>query len=272
MSHSTDSQLTAIAADLAFSGGQVAMRYFSRLDQLIFEEKADEFNAASNLVSEGDRAVQDLIRHQLERSRPGDGFLGEENGGTTESRTGLTWVVDPIDGTLNFAYGRPDWAVSVAVVDGDGTALAGAVYVPVLKDLYMASRGGGATLNGRPLRLAGPTDLAHTLLELGHGRRLSHFLPALVERFTPTRGLRRCGSAALSLCYVAAGKSDAAYWAELKHWDYAAGLLIAEEAGALSTQLVVEDEPVLLVAAPGIHSQFVAAVRECFGLEGLVKP
>ena len=258
----SNTQLASMAADLAILGGSLAMRHFGRLDQLVFDEKADAHNAASNLVSEADREVENLLRDRLATERPFDGFAGEESEDPGESGSGLTWVIDPIDGTLNFAYGRIDWVVSVAVVDSEGVALAGAVLHPVLDRLYMAARGDGARLNGLPAHVNQPRDLGHTLVEIGHGRALSGYLPSLVEEFTPARGLRRCGSAALALCYLAGGLADAVYLPELKLWDYAAALLIAEEAGAFSEQFVVDDEPVLLATAPSVYDDFRAGVSK----------
>ena len=259
--------LAGLAADLALTGGSRAMLHFGRLDQLTFEEKPDIRNSAANLVSEADRDVEALLRRRLAEERPEDGFAGEETEEVVASRSGLTWVIDPIDGTLNFAYGRPDWVVSVAVVDETGASVAGAIYIPVLGSLYVAARDEGATLNGVALRPKVLPGLSHALLELGHGRVLSPYLPAIVEEFTPTRGMRRSGSAALALSSLASGEADAVYLPELKHWDYAAGLLIAQEAGARCEQFQVDGVPVLLGAVPSVYDDYVAGVGRRIALE-----
>lgn len=190
--------------------------------------------SASDPVSAADRASEKLITDGLAEIRPGDGLLGEE-GASKASSTGLTWVIDPLDGTVNYLYGRLDWCVSIAVEDEFG-ALAGAVHQPRTGITWSAARGEGAQRNGvplGPLREVGP---AAALVSTGFSylpeRRaeqaeyLSRVLPAV-------RDIRRGGSAALDLCSVADGTANAYYEHVIQPWDIAAGALIARESGAV---------------------------------------
>ncbi len=205
---------------------------------------ADRKSSVADIVTEADRAVETAIRDALARARPQDGFLGEETDGAG-SASGLTWVVDPIDGTVNYAYGIPAWAVSVAVVEGDPdpatwTGLAGAVVNPMAQETWEAYRGGGARLNGRPLHIAKKTELPRTLVGTGFGylpeRRVAQ--ARVVTRLLATvRDIRRAGAASLDICSVAAERLDAYYEVGLHPWDLAGGTVVAREAGAHVTGL-----------------------------------
>jgi myo-inositol-1(or 4)-monophosphatase len=193
-----------------------------------------------DIVTEADRATEDLIRGRLAALRPGDGFLGEESG-AAGSRTGLTWVVDPIDGTVNYLYGLPGWSVSVAVVEGDPdpatwTALAGAVHAPALGESYTASAGGGAHVNGRRLRVRDAVPLDRALVATGfHYTQDIRANQARVAQplLARVRDLRRAGGAAIDLASVAAGRLDAYFEQGLHPWDQAAGALLVQEAGGV---------------------------------------
>ena len=185
-------------------------------------------------VSEADKASERLIMGALLEARPDDGVLGEE-GAERAGTSGLRWVVDPLDGTVNFLYGIPAWCVSIACEDDDG-GVVGAVCQPATGMLYAAARGGGATCNGRPLAVNDPVDLSRALVATGfaydvESRRQQ---AATVARLLPlARDVRRVGSAALDLCMVAAGMVDGYYETTTSHWDWAAGAVIAREAGAI---------------------------------------
>ncbi len=186
-----------------------------------------------DIVTESDRASERLIRSRLIAARPGDAVLGEEQG-TTSGTSGITWVVDPIDGTVNYLYGIPSYAVSIAAVDEDG-ALVGVVFNPATGELWRAVRGGGAFLDGTPVEVSSRSELAESLIgtgfaydvdvRVGQGRVVA----ALLLR---VRDIRRAGAASLDLCAVACGRLDGYYEQGLAPWDLAAGRLIAEEAGA----------------------------------------
>lgn len=202
-----------------------------------------------DIVTRADRATEDLIRGRLAELRPDDGFLGEESGAETGG-SGLTWVVDPIDGTVNYLYELPNWSVSIAVVEGEPDpstwrALAGAVAAPALGDLYTASAGGGARLGDRELQVRPPAPLDRALVATGfhytqeiRGNQARVAQPLLAR----VRDLRRAGGAALDLAYVAAGRIDAYFEQGLNPWDQAAGALLVQEAGGVVTGLE-QDRP-----------------------------
>ncbi|RWA17207.1 inositol monophosphatase family protein [Mycolicibacterium brumae] len=222
-----------------------------------------------------DTESEALLRARLAQLRPGDAVLGEEAGGTADTSGGVTWVLDPIDGTVNFVYGIPAYAVSVAA-QIDGVSVAGAVADVAAGTLYSAALYGGARMRDaggwRPLRSRGPeqvSDLSMALVGTGFGyqpdRRAAQarVLGGLLPRI---RDIRRIGSAALDLCHVAAGRLDAHYEHGLGRWDWAAGTLIATEAGA-RLRLAPADLPadaagLTAVAAPGVADEFFATLDE----------
>lgn len=227
-----------------------------------------------------DTETERLLRDRLAQLRSGDPILGEEGGGPADSSAGradtVTWVLDPIDGTVNFVYGIPAYAVSVAA-QIDGVSVAGAVADVVGGQVYSAGTGLGAHLSDgqgtRRLRCTGVDDLSMALLGTGFGysRRRRTAQAALAARMLPVvRDVRRIGSAALDLCMVAAGRLDAYYEHGLHVWDCAAGALIAAEAGAR----VVLPEPgaptggadLVVAAAPGIADELLAALDRFGGL------
>jgi myo-inositol-1(or 4)-monophosphatase len=201
-------------------------------------------------VSDADRDAEALIAGLLRRERPGDSVLGEEGAGSTGA-SGLGWVVDPLDGTVNFLYGIPQWAVSIACRDSEGM-LAAVVHDPLHGETFSALRAEGAHCNGRALQLAVAPPLSRALVGTGFSyvaseRRLQSDLFARVLPLA--RDIRRAGSAALDLAWVAAGRLDAFYEHGLKEWDHAAGDLLVREAGG-----VVQ----VLPAARGLRSGVLA--------------
>jgi len=223
-------------------------------------------SSPTDVVTEADRAAETMIRELIEEARPGDRVLGEEGGETGGADAGeggageggaggkgrVRWIVDPLDGTVNYLYGLPDWAVSIAA-EADGTVVAGAVFVPRRDQLFSAALGGGAWLSSgaldwrgedapQPVKLACnvgvPLDRALVATGFGYeaGRRLvqGEVLQAVLPR---VRDIRRGGSAAVDLCSVASGSVDAYYERGVNLWDIAAGGLIAAEAGARVTGL-----------------------------------
>ena len=259
----------------------VACRVARAAGHLVVDERPDDLRVASKStdtdpVTEMDQRSQELILGLLAEHRPGDAVLGEEEGSVTGT-SGLTWVVDPIDGTVNYLYGIPMYAVSVAVVTGDPTrpgeweALAGAVLNPETGELFSAHLGGGARLTtatgARSLRVTGPTDLALALVGTGFSYEASvraRQAALLVDLLPRVRDIRRQGSAALDLCSLAAGRLDAYYEAVLNPWDRAAGELVAREAGVVVGGPVdaVPTRDLVWGAAPGVAEEFGALVRE----------
>lgn len=226
----------------------------------------------TDVVTAADRDTEALIRSLILDARPDDGIVGEEES-THIGTSGVDWVVDPIDGTVNFLYGIPAWAVSIAVVEGaaggdvGGTTLAGVVVNPVTGELFEASAGGGARLAGRELAVNSDVPIASALIGTGFGYsadKRHEQTTVLLELITKVRDIRRIGSAALDLCAVAAGRLDAYYERGLNAWDHSAGALIAREAGARvgGPHGGRESRELLVAAAPGLYEELAAALRD----------
>jgi myo-inositol-1(or 4)-monophosphatase len=219
-------------------------------------------SSPTDVVTEMDRAAEDLIRAQILAGRPADAILGEEGGATGEAGAGhVRWIVDPLDGTVNYLYGLADWSVSIAA-ELDGTVVAGVVTAPALGEMFTATLGGGAWLHagdGPPVALRCNTGvpLDQALVSTGFGyavpRRVvqGQVVGALLPQ---VRDIRRGGSCAVDLCSLAAGRVDAYYERGVNYWDYAAGGLVATEAGAVlgglagrpaSSSMTIAAEPVL---------------------------
>ena len=243
-------ELLRVAVDLVHRAGALVRDGREGVD-------AGDLDVASkttptDLVTAVDRRSERFLVAELHERRPGDAVLGEEGADTTGT-TGIRWLVDPIDGTVNFLYGVPQYAVSVAA-ERDGVTLVGAVHNPMSGETFMAVRGAGAWLGSRRLTATAPaTSLDGAVVGTGfsydagrrggQGRVLAGVLPRIGN-------LRRLGSAALDLCFVAAGRLDAYYEQGLMPWDMAAGALVAEEAGAVVTGLRGRPPgPVITVAA-----------------------
>jgi len=232
----TPGALLGLAADTAMEAGRMlaARRPPGRAGR---PEVTATKSSPTDVVTEMDRAAEALITGRLRAQRPGDAFLGEEGGESGRGR--VRWIIDPLDGTVNYLYGLPDWAVSIAA-EVDGAPVAGAVAAPARDEIFTAVSGGGAWLRAGDeppvtLRCNTGVPLAQALVATGFGyaaaRRAvqGEVVAAVLPR---VRDIRRGGSAAVDLCSVAAGRLDAFYERGLNHWDYAAGGLIATEAGA----------------------------------------
>ena len=183
-------------------------------------------SSTTDLVTQHDRAAEALIVEQLRTERPTDAILGEE-GATVDGTSGYAWFLDPIDGTTNFVYDLPSWSTSVAVAY-HGATVAGAVYVPVADEMFAARLGGGATLDGTPIRCSGETELSLALVATGFSmfQRGAPMQAAAIARLIgEIRDIRRSGSAAIDLCWAAAGRVDAYFEEHLNSWDAAAGEL-----------------------------------------------
>jgi myo-inositol-1(or 4)-monophosphatase len=221
------SQLCELASRLAVAAGD-----------LVFEGRKNGLTSIStkssdtDIVTEFDRASEHLIVEGIRVERPDDAIVGEE-GTDSAGASGVRWLIDPIDGTTNFQYDLPGYAVSIAALSED-RPLAGAVYLPSSKELFTATAGGGASLNGRSISCGTTSSLQHALVATGfsyqierrreQARRIAEVIPRV-------RDIRRLGAAATDLCYVAAGRLDVFFEQGLGPWDWAAGELIAREAG-----------------------------------------
>jgi myo-inositol-1(or 4)-monophosphatase len=227
--------LEAVAGQAAREGASVALEWFNGSRRPAVGEKT----GPGDLVSEADLDAERAIRAVIDRLRPADGVLGEELL-PVEGTSGVRWVVDPIDGTTSFVYGRADWAVSVAALrEADDLILAGAVVEPVLGVVTTARDGGGTRAGGHRVECAAATDLSRALVELNLGRPEQRATGTeLVSALVPlVRDVRRSGSAAAALAQVARGQADAYWGPGLQPWDAAAGLLLAREAGASTGDL-----------------------------------
>jgi myo-inositol-1(or 4)-monophosphatase len=242
-----EGELLAIAAEAAQAAGAVLGERFGRPDPHVRSK-----TTPTDLVSEADHAAEEVIRGVLAERRPDDGMLGEETG-EQAGRSGLRWVIDPLDGTINFLFGIPHWAVSVACEDAEGT-VAGVVADPLRGETFGATRDGPATLDGEPISGSDGRALDTSLVATGfsydatvrarQAEAAGRVLPAV-------RDLRRCGSAALDLAWTACGRYDAYYERDLKPWDRIAGALICRRAGVALRELAAgAGLPAGLVAAP----------------------
>lgn len=253
-------RLMNAAAAMARRAGDLALVGRASLDRAT---EVSTKSTATDMVTRWDAASEESIVSDIERLRPDDGVIGEE-GSSKASRSGYSWLVDPIDGTTNFMYGLAGWAVSIAVVDELGT-VAGAVYLPATREAFVAARGHGAWLGGRRLRCSDSHDVATALVGTGfsysasaratQGARIATLLPRV-------RDIRRTGAAAPDLCYVADGRLDAYFEENLQPWDLAAGLLVAREAGAVASDFS-GGEPTpnqVLVSAPHLHEALLQLV------------
>ena len=252
--------LLDLARTTAREAGELAVRMRGR-----GVEVAGTKSSPTDVVTEADRACEELIRERLLGARPDDGFFGEE-GHLESSSSGIRWIVDPIDGTVNYLYGLPHYAVSIAA-ERDGEVVAGVVLAPALEQEYVATRGGGAACNDVPLPQRESPPLAEALVASGYSYQQSiraHQAEAVARMLPRVRDIRRIGSCALDLCAVASGSLDA-YVEEGPHlWDHAAGGLIATECGArIEVWPTPRGMDLVLCAPRPIWADFEALVREC---------
>ncbi len=222
-----------------------------------------------DLVTEVDVAVERMFRDLIGMRFPDHAVLGEELGGSATPPSGPCWVFDPIDGTTNFAHGVPIFCSSLALEIG-GLAVLGAVYDPTRKELFTAERDGGAFLNGKPIRVSPAAELVNALLVTGFPYDVHTRVDEIVGLFARfvgrARAVRRLGSAAIDLCYVAAGRMDGFWESDLKAWDIAAGALIVTEAGGRVTGM--RGDPFtsrsghLVASNTHLHEEMLRVIRE----------
>jgi len=241
------------AGDLALSGRKAGL------------SEVRTKSTATDMVTEFDHVCENVITNGLRNARPQDAIVGEE-GASDQGTSGLTWYIDPIDGTTNFYFDLPNWAVSIGVVDDEGP-LAGAVYVPALGEMFTGARGLGAYVNGEHISVRDNSLLTDALVCTGFSyapeRRLRQ-ARRVANMVHKVRDVRRFGAAAIDLCFVACGRLDA-YFEEFLHpWDLVAGGIIATEAGAVISNFsggVMEPREVL-ASTPGVHKELVALLVE----------
>lgn len=233
------SALLNVMVQAAFKAGRSLKRDFGEVAHLQVSVKGP-----ANFVSAADHRAEEILRAELQKARPGYGFLGEESGSHEGTDKSHTWIVDPLDGTTNFLHGIPQFCISIALRRED-SLVAGLIYNPVLDELFTAERGKGAILNDRRLRVAARTRLAEAVVACGlpHMGRgdLAQFRQEFEAVQGKVAGLRRFGSAALDLAWVAAGRVDAYWERNLAPWDVGAGMLLVREAGGYVTDLEGRD-------------------------------
>lgn len=244
----TDAQLIAELLELA--------KRVAREAGELLQKRPDAFeistkSSAIDVVTQMDSQSESHIVSEILKARPNDGIIGEE-GSERTSKSGITWVIDPLDGTVNYLYGLPGWNVSIAAKDSKGV-IVGVVEAPTINSIWSASRGGGAFLNGQAIACNEGVELNRALIATGFAYdvdvRLDQ-LAQLSELLTRIRDIRRNGAAAVDLCHVAMGALDGYFENGLKEWDLAAGGLIATEAGAKVTTVA----GTTIAAAPALHA------------------
>jgi len=258
-----------VAVMAARRGGDTLIRQMPKLSKLKVEQKG-----RNDFVSEADLAAERAVIATIQKHYPDHAILAEESGAQGESE--YTWVIDPLDGTTNFLHSFPVFCVSVALMH-NGRVEHGVVYDPLRQELFTASRGQGAQLDGHKIRVTGRVDLERALLGTGFPFRDSNmaippYMKMLEKAIKETAGIRRGGAAALDLCYVAAGRLDAFWETGLAIWDIAAGALIIREAGGIISGLDGSEDFLntghVLTGTPRIYSAvaklFAADIKELF--------
>ncbi|MBV8832071.1 MAG: inositol monophosphatase [Acidobacteriaceae bacterium] len=248
------------AIEIAREAGQVLMAHRG----VDFELKGD-----FDLVTAADRASETLIMKRLRERFPDHGIVAEE-GGRAEMQSRLRWYVDPLDGTTNFAHGYPQWNVTLALAR-EGEVITGVIFDPLNRELFAAERGAGARLNGAPIRVSKASSLNDALVSTGFPSRKRHLnvnIHFYYQLAMATHGVRRGGSAALDLAYTACGRLEAFWEFGLNPWDMAAGILLVQEAGGITSGM--QGEPIdlhgrYLVADNGlIHEEILSMFRDIF--------
>jgi myo-inositol-1(or 4)-monophosphatase len=225
-----------VAEAVVREAGRVAADHFARRELLHIDRKG-----AQDLVSDADRACEDLIVAGLAKLFPQDGFLGEERGSRNADAVAV-WVIDPIDGTHNFLTGIPFWCVSVGLVIA-GELVLGIIYHPLAAELYSARKGGGAFLNGQPIKVSGESDLRRARICVGfsYRRPFEEHARAVGALLSDGCEYLRLGSGALGLAYTAAGRFDGYWERHINSWDAAAGLVLVREAGGWTNDFLAGD-------------------------------
>lgn len=258
-SHNTDQILTGELLSLAQRiGRDAAAILMDRPAELEVKTKS----TAIDVVTQMDIKVEAFIVEQILAARPNDGLIGEE-GADRASTSGITWVIDPLDGTVNYLYDLPGWNVSIGVKDEEGP-LVGVVTAPTINSTWWAVRGGGAFFNGNPIHCNDPIEFNRALVATGFQYDVAHRIKQLedLSSIVPlVRDMRRYGAAAVDLCNVAMGRVDAYYEHGLKEWDWAAAGLIAREAGARFGLYGQAPYQMTLAAGPQLYAELKAFLK-----------
>lgn len=277
-SEQTETQIETQLASVVARAAEIAREAGARLKEYFAAGVETEYKGDVDLVTVADRTVEKLIRTRLGEAFPDHGIYGEE--GTRERLEGeYRWYVDPLDGTTNFAHGFPQFCVSMGLEhrkketaqEADGTLVGAVIYDPMRDELFTAERAGGAWLNGKPIKVSRTPVLAESLVATGFPSRKRHASPNIhfYHEFTlRSHGVRRAGSAALDLAYVASGRLDAFWEFNLNPWDTAAGILLVAEAGGKVTGFAGEryrlDSREILASNGLIHEELMGMFENLF--------
>jgi myo-inositol-1(or 4)-monophosphatase len=243
----------AAAETIARNLGRLALSYFADQSRLSVSMKG-----AQDWLTAADGAVEAAFRDRIAAIFPGDAVMGEEMGG---GNADALWIIDPIDGTANFAHGDRMWCISIGFLDR-GTPALGIVYAPALDEMFVARKGHGATLNGAPIKPAATDDIKRAALEIGWSTRrpFEEYFGRVEAAFRAGAHVKRCASGAMGLVYCACGRTDGYYESHINAWDVAAGVVIAAEAGAYVSNFfdgpgVLASGNPILALAPGIVAE-----------------
>lgn len=254
------------ARELAERAGKLGMEFFRKLDSLTIESKGHQ-----DMVSEADREVELFVRREIAKAYPQDGIIGEEHA-PTKGSTGYTWVIDPIDGTANFVKGIPAWCVVIACAK-DGVTEVGVIHEPSVGETFYGEKGGGAFLNGRPIKASSSESLGDGSVGVGFSnRRETANVPGLIEDLLGQGGIfYRNASGALMLAYVASGRLIGYVEEHMNAWDCIAGMLLIEEAGGRIVQpdpkTVLEKGALVLTGGAGVFDDIKALCTRAYGLK-----
>jgi len=269
-----------VMANAAHKAARRLLRDFNEVEQLQVSVKGP-----SDFVSQADLRAEETLRAELDKARPGYAFLMEESGAHGSANWAWRWVVDPLDGTTNFLHGIPHWAISIGLerrlADGGSEVAAGLVYAPAVDEMFWAEKGVGAYLNERRLRVSARREIKDAVLGTGipfaavSAERREAFTRTLDALMPLVAGIRRFGSAALDLTWVAAGRYDGFWELGLQPWDLMAGLLIVREAGGFATDPAGGDPRPsgdVVAANPHLHARLCEAVTKGIAANRLEPP
>lgn len=250
------------AIDAATEAGKFLRE--SKGKSLTIEHKSSSIDPVTEIDKEAEKIIVDIIKKYY----PGHSILGEESG-TNDETSEYRWIIDPLDGTVNFTHGLPIYCVSIGL-EHKGNIVAGVVYDPNADELYTTERGKGAFLNGEPIRVSDTDQLIQSILITGFPYDIHNNPDNTVERFTDflmeAQAIRRLGSAAIDLCYIAAGRGDGFWEAFIQPWDIAAGILLIEEAGGKVTDFhgnpIGADSPRVLATNGKIHDAMLEILKK----------
>lgn len=256
--------LVNIGVKAARKAGHIIVQSLDRLDAISIEEKG-----ANDYVTQVDKASEDEIKYIIQKAYPHHAILGEESGLTKPDGAEVTWIIDPLDGTTNFIHGFPQFCISIGVME-KGRVEHGVIYDPLKDELFTASRGHGAKLNDRRIRVSTTRHLEKSLIGTGFPTRempvVDKYLGLLREIWPKTAGVRRAGAGALDLAYVAAGRLDGFWEYNLKIWDVAAASLMIKEAGGFVTGMEDADSYLktgnIIAGNPKIHPELEAIIKK----------